>query len=71
MRSADETLEVTHLISSDIQLEPNIGSDRSWVWTVAESPWSERTLAVRFSKPDDALHFKTAFEEAQRTNAAA
>ncbi|KAJ7832555.1 hypothetical protein B0H14DRAFT_2802902 [Mycena olivaceomarginata] len=59
----------THLICSDMQLKPNIISDRSWVWTVAaENTSSGRTLAVRFPKPTgatDALQFKTAFEDAQ------
>lgn len=43
-----------------MKLQPNIGSDRSWVWKVAadysESPPTSETLAIRFanaeSEPD-------------------
>lgn len=52
-------------VTADMRLQPNIGSDRSWVWKVAadwsdESPTSE-TLAIRFanseSKQPVVLHF--------------
>ena len=77
-----------------MRLQPNIGSDRSWVWKVAadvsEGTPTAETLAIRFANadsasndsckyiyisfllfpnPSDAGQFKTAFEEAQRTNA--
>ena len=36
-----------------MHLQPNIGSDRSWVWKVAadysESPPTAETLAIRFA----------------------
>jgi len=70
----DKTLKVcaNHLITSDMHLQPNIGSDRSWVWkAIADmsegSPVSE-TLAIRFATADNAGLFKTAFEAAQKTN---
>ncbi|KAJ3512720.1 hypothetical protein NMY22_g15251 [Coprinellus aureogranulatus] len=72
----DKTLKVcaNHLISSDMRLQPNIGSDRSWVWKVladyAEHPPTAETLAIRFANSDNAAQFKTAFEEAQASNAA-
>ncbi|CCM01721.1 uncharacterized protein FIBRA_03786 [Fibroporia radiculosa] len=70
----DKTLKVcaNHAISSDMKLQPNIGSDRSWVWKVAadysESPPSSETLAIRFANADNAAQFKEAFEDAQKTN---
>ncbi|TFK74427.1 hypothetical protein BDN72DRAFT_759824 [Pluteus cervinus] len=72
----DKTLKVcaNHFISSDMKLQPNIGSDRSWVWRVAadfaENPPTSETLAIRFANPDNAEQFKTAFEEAQKNNIA-
>ncbi|KAG5654061.1 single stranded nucleic acid binding protein [Sphagnurus paluster] len=72
----DKTLKVcaNHSITSDMRLQPNIGSDRSWVWKVAadysESPPSAETLAIRFANAENAAQFKSAFEEAQATNAA-
>lgn len=39
-----------------MKLQPNIGSDRSWVWKVAadyaESPPTSETLAIRFANSD-------------------
>lgn len=72
----DKTLKVcaNHLISSDMKLQPNIGSDRSWVYKVladySETPPTSETLAIRFGNADNANLFKTAFESAQETNAA-
>lgn len=44
------------LVSPDMKLQPNIGSDRSWVWKVAadysEDPPTSETLAIRFANPD-------------------
>ncbi|KAG6832898.1 single stranded nucleic acid binding protein [Tricholoma furcatifolium] len=72
----DKTLKVcaNHIISSQMKLQPNIGSDRSWVWKVAadysESPPTSETLAIRFANSENAAQFKTAFEDAQKQNAA-
>ncbi|KAF8211406.1 RanBP1 domain-containing protein [Mycena galopus ATCC 62051] len=71
----DKTLKVcaNHVISSDMRLQPNIGSDRSWVWKVAadysESPPTAETLAIRFANSENAGQFKTAFEDGQKKNA--
>jgi Ran-binding protein 1 len=39
-----------------MKLQPNIGSDRSWVWKVAadysENPPTAETLAIRFANSD-------------------
>ncbi|WVW83648.1 hypothetical protein I302_105669 [Kwoniella bestiolae CBS 10118] len=71
----DKTLKVcaNHIISSDMKLSPNVGSDRSWVWNVAadyaEGEASPETLAIRFGNSENANLFKTAFEDAQTANA--
>jgi len=71
----DKTLKVcaNHLISSDMRLQPNIGSDRSWVWKVAadysETPPTAETLAIRFANSENATEYKKKFEEAQKNNA--
>jgi len=70
----DKTLKVcaNHLISSEMKLQPNIGSDRSWVWKVAadysESPPTAETLAIRFANSENAGQFKSKFEESQENN---
>ncbi|EGO01698.1 hypothetical protein SERLA73DRAFT_177135 [Serpula lacrymans var. lacrymans S7.3] len=71
----DKTLKVcaNHAISAEMRLQPNVGSDRSWVWKVAadysESPPTSETLAIRFANSENAGQFKTAFEDAQKVNA--
>jgi len=71
----DKTLKVcaNHLISHEMRLQPNVGSDRSWVWKVAadysEDPPTSETLAIRFANSENAEQFKTAFEKAQKSNA--
>jgi len=70
----DKTLKVcaNHVISGEMKLQPNVGSDRSWVWKVAadysEQPPTSETLAIRFANPENAALFKTAFEDGQKTN---
>jgi len=70
----DKTLKVcaNHYITSDMRLQPNIGSDRSWVWKVAadvsEGAPQAETLAIRFANSDNANQFKEAFEAGQKTN---
>ncbi|KAI0347554.1 hypothetical protein BDW22DRAFT_1352015 [Trametopsis cervina] len=70
----DKTYKVcaNHFISADMKLQPNIGSDRSWVWKVAadyaETPATAETLAIRFANADNAALFKEAFEKAQKSN---
>jgi len=71
----DKTLKVcaNHVISTDMRLQPNIGSDRSWVWKVAadysEQPPTSETLAIRFANPENAALFKTAFDDGREANA--
>ncbi|PWN18979.1 hypothetical protein BCV69DRAFT_251955, partial [Microstroma glucosiphilum] len=71
----DKTLKVcaNHYVLPSMALSPNVGSDRSWVWSVAADvsdggePTAE-TLAIRFANSDNANQFKAAFESAQQSN---
>jgi hypothetical protein len=44
------------LVTPDMKLSPNVGSDRSWVWNVAadvsEGEPEAQTLAIRFANSD-------------------
>lgn len=73
MRRA-KTLAViaNHCVTPDMKLSPNVGSDRSWVWTtVADVSFSEpgtHTFAIRFANAENANLFLTAFTQAQKNN---
>ncbi|XP_058886002.1 E3 SUMO-protein ligase RanBP2-like isoform X3 [Acipenser ruthenus] len=58
-----------HYIKPDMKLNPNAGSDKSWVWYAIdyadEMPKPEQ-LAIRFKSAEEAALFKIKFEEAQR-----
>ncbi|KAJ3313654.1 Ran GTPase-binding protein yrb1 [Boothiomyces sp. JEL0838] len=61
-----------HYVTSDISLSPNVGSDRSWVYTTSDFSEGEakmELLAVRFANPENANKFKDEFELAQKHNA--
>jgi Ran-binding protein 1 len=70
----DQTHKIcaNHVISSEMVLKPNVGSDKSWVYNVAsdysEGVVSAETFAIRFANKDVALEFKSKFEEAQKKN---
>ncbi|RJE22693.1 ran-specific GTPase-activating protein 1 [Aspergillus sclerotialis] len=70
----DKTLKVcaNHYIVPDMKLNPNVGSDRSWVWNasadVSEGEPEAQTLAIRFANSENANLFKEAFEKAQEEN---
>lgn len=55
-----------------MQLSPNVGSDRSWVYAtsadVSEGEPTKDTLAIRFGNAQNATEFKEAFEAAQKSN---
>ncbi|MGH0135132.1 UNVERIFIED_CONTAM: hypothetical protein FKN15_032411 [Acipenser sinensis] len=59
-----------HYIKPDMNLNPNAGSDKSWVWYAIdyadEMPKPEQ-LAIRFKSAEEAALFKVKFEEAQRS----
>jgi Ran-binding protein 1 len=71
----DKTFKVcaNHLVTPDMTLAPNVGSDRSWVWNVAadvsEGTPEKQTLAIRFANSENAKSFKDKFEECQLINA--
>eukprot|EP01120_Amphizonella_sp_Union-15-10_P007766 TRINITY_DN2664_c0_g1_i1.p1 TRINITY_DN2664_c0_g1~~TRINITY_DN2664_c0_g1_i1.p1 ORF type:complete len:217 (-),score=60.12 TRINITY_DN2664_c0_g1_i1:138-788(-) len=68
----DKTLKIcaNHYINTVMKLEPNIGSDRSWVYTCpadfADEEAKEEVFAIRFANSENALAFKDAFEKAQK-----
>lgn len=61
-----------HYILPSMSLTSNIGSDRSWVWTVmadmSEGSPSSETLAIRFANSENANMFKEKFIESQEEN---
>jgi len=67
----DKTLKIcaNHLITKDYELKPNIGSDRSWVYTVtadvSEGEPEAQTLAIRFGNKENADKFKEYFDAAK------
>lgn len=65
----DRTLKIcaNHHITPEMDLKPNSGSDRAWVWTTLadyadECPKPE-LLAIRFLNAENAQKFKVKFEE--------
>ena len=49
-----------HLVTKDMELKPNCGSDRAWVWNVSadyadEEPRKE-TLAIKFGNAESMLN---------------
>lgn len=70
----DKTLKIcaNHFISPEYTLTPNIGSDRSWVYSVtadvSEGEPEAQTLAIRFGNKENADKFKEVFDEAKETN---
>eukprot|EP00695_Tsukubamonas_globosa_P003191 TRINITY_DN509_c0_g1_i5.p1 TRINITY_DN509_c0_g1~~TRINITY_DN509_c0_g1_i5.p1 ORF type:complete len:78 (+),score=33.38 TRINITY_DN509_c0_g1_i5:103-336(+) len=68
----EKTLKIcaNHFIIPELQLKPNVGSDRSWVWTTpadfADEEAKAETLAIRFGTTENAQKFKEVFEEAQK-----
>lgn len=67
----DKTLKIcaNHLVQGDYELKPNIGSDRSWVYTVtadvSEGEPEAQTLAIRFGNKENADKFKEQFDKAK------
>lgn len=70
----DKTLKIcaNHLIQPDCELKANIGSDRSWVYTVtadvSEGEPEALTLAIRFGSKEKADEFKEEFDAAKALN---
>ena len=67
----EKTMNViaNHALDPRIKLEPNVGSDRSWVWSAfdfAEGELTETVFALRFADSDIAQEFKKKFIEGQK-----
>ncbi|KAL7537087.1 hypothetical protein ACHAWF_005655 [Thalassiosira exigua] len=67
----EKTMKViaNHALDPRIKLEPNAGSDRSWVWSCydfAEGELEEKVFALRFANSDVANEFKAKYEEHQK-----
>lgn len=66
----DKTMKVicNHVLDPRISLEPNAGSDRSWVYSAfdfSSGELEETVFAVKFGDSDKAETFKEAFEKYQ------
>ena len=71
----EKTMKIimNHVVDPRIVLEPNVGSDRSWVWSAfdfSEGDLVEEIFAIRFGNAENATKFKEAFSEAQTAMAA-
>ena len=68
-RDQVKKLCANHQITEDMRLQPNAGSDRSWVWSTladfSEQECRAEQLAVRFKTEEIANQFKEKFEECQ------
>merc|ERR1712137_1077939 len=67
----EKTMKIiaNHALDPRIKLEPNVGSDRSWVWSAfdfADGELQETVFAVRFADSEIAQEFKTKFIECQK-----
>ncbi|OMJ15299.1 Ran-specific GTPase-activating protein 1 [Smittium culicis] len=70
----DKTLKIcaNHYVSAEMELSPNVGSDRSWVWSAtadfSEGVAEHQLLAIRFANSENANIFKDAFTDARESN---
>mmetsp|Transcript_2669 Transcript_2669/g.3639 ORF Transcript_2669/g.3639 Transcript_2669/m.3639 type:complete len:210 (+) Transcript_2669:122-751(+) len=67
----EKTMKViaNHAVDPRIKLEPNAGSDRSWVWSAfdfSDGELEETVFALRFADSEIANDFKTKFLECQK-----
>lgn len=68
----DKTLKIcaNHFITPWMELKPNCGSDRAWVWSVladyADEQLKPELLAIRFANVENASMWKEAFEKAKK-----
>uniref|UniRef100_A0A1B6GUJ7 RanBD1 domain-containing protein n=1 Tax=Cuerna arida TaxID=1464854 RepID=A0A1B6GUJ7_9HEMI len=67
----DKTLKIcaNHFVTPNMELKPNCGSDRAWVWSALADYTNETAqtelLAIRFANADNAKKWKDMFEEAK------
>lgn len=68
----DKTLKIcaNHFVTPWMELKPNCGSDRAWVWSVladfADEQLKPELLAIRFANVENASMWKEAFEKAKK-----
>lgn len=68
----DKTLKIcaNHFITPWMELKPNCGSDRAWVWSVladfADEQIKPELLAIRFANAENASLWKETFEKAKK-----
>ncbi|XP_043284810.1 ran-specific GTPase-activating protein-like [Venturia canescens] len=68
----DKTLKIcaNHFVTPWMELKPNCGSDRAWVWSVladfADEHLTSELLAIRFATAENAQLWKDAFEKAKK-----
>ena len=57
---------IMNLVTPDMKLSPNVGSDRSWVWNVvadvSEGEPEAQTLAIRFANSESTCDLPDTFE---------
>lgn len=67
----EKTLKVcaNHHIKPEMELRPNCGSEKAWVWStaadIADDEVKAELLAIKFASAEIAQKFKAKFEEAQ------
>uniref|UniRef100_A0A1B6M3B8 RanBD1 domain-containing protein n=2 Tax=Graphocephala atropunctata TaxID=36148 RepID=A0A1B6M3B8_9HEMI len=67
----DKTLKIcaNHFVTPHMEMKPNCGSDRAWVWSALADYTNETAqtelLAIRFANADNAKKWKEMFEEAK------
>ncbi|XP_078048724.1 ran-specific GTPase-activating protein [Augochlora pura] len=68
----DKTYKIcaNHFVTPWMELKPNCGSDRAWVWSVladyADEQLKPELLAIRFANAENASMWKEAFEKAKK-----
>ncbi|XP_017879360.1 ran-specific GTPase-activating protein-like [Ceratina calcarata] len=67
----DKTYKIcaNHFVTPWMELKPNCGSDKAWVWSVladyADEQLKPELLAIRFANAENATAWKEAFEKAK------
>lgn len=67
----DKTYKIcaNHFVTPWMELKPNCGSDKAWVWSVladyADEQLKPELLAIRFANAENATVWKEAFEKAK------
>lgn len=67
----EKTLKIclNHYVNPTVELNENVGSDRSWVWhgvDYADAVRDEALLAIRFRDSTNAASFKDAYDDARQ-----